>query len=660
MSTSLAGWHAARNALVADEHADRARRFGLRLLVPDSGGLPPVIDSLTGRTIWAWQPASPAPSSACDDREDVRVGVAGSRLHLGHLSLARDIAWLQEKGHPVTFISRQNRTAASAAIVERLAERVMQFGGLAPDRLIDLDTAQVRAFEDDVLSGLALRRMRQVYGWSDDTRLSLLRDAVTMMSFFLYEPSVGGSVALVDAGQLTHTALMRTVAGRLAAPTPYVAYRRLVPNLRRRGGRASIHDPASTILLDDRPDTIRDKFLGAVTGGRACAEEQRRRGGNLDNCPTFEVIELLSAPEQATAAARRCRAGEVLCGQCKVEHLEDVLAGIRGDGQQVALARVGTSPAVPEAVAGVAPRLYRVPSREPVDLEAEIARYAGVAPEQVVVGHGTTEILDWSMREQALVGGAVLATAPTFELYAKLAARNSLRYDEVPWDSRSLRHDLAALRGALEDDHVAVVLDIPHTISGIPISLSDLLAAVAPRLPSRAKLIIDNVYGEFMAHPLALTPQLLEERDELVVCRSLSKAHCLLGARIGYALTSAGYADRLRRHRLPYAVGALAATAAHASLGDDSNLRRTIALNRRANTALTAEIDRLRLGYARSDANFLLIDLGDRRDQVLALLRARGLRFRDGSRWQIPTMIQVHLIDEATVAPLVRALRDLR
>ncbi|NHW87212.1 hypothetical protein HA066_22565, partial [Escherichia coli] len=140
----------------------------------------------------------------------------------------------------------------SATVVELLAERVKQFDGRAPDRVIDLDAAEVRAFEDDVLSGLVLRRMRQVYGWSDDTRLSLLRDAVTMMSFFLYEQSPRGSIALVDAGQATHTALMRTVSDRLAAPTPYVAYRRLVPNLRRRGGRASINDPASTILLTDR------------------------------------------------------------------------------------------------------------------------------------------------------------------------------------------------------------------------------------------------------------------------------------------------------------------------------------------------------------------------------------------------------------------------
>lgn len=660
MSALLAEWHAARNSLVADEHAERARRFGLRLLAPDSEGLPPVIGNLAGRTIWAWQPASPALAATGDDRADVRVGVAGSRLHLGHLSLARDVAWLQEKGHSVTFISRQTRTTASATVVELLAERVKQFDGRAPDRVIDLDAAEVRAFEDDVLSGLVLRRMRQVYGWSDDTRLDLLRDAVTMMSFFLYEQSPRGSIALVDAGQVTHTALMRTVSDRLAAPTPYVAYRRLVPNLRRRGGRASINDPASTILLTDRPDTVREKFIGAVTGGRARAEEQRQYGGNPNDCPTFEVIELLSAPERATAVARRCRAGEVLCGQCKIEHLDDVIAGVRGDGRQVALARVGTSPAVPKAVAGVVPSLHRPPSREPVDLEAAIARYVGVVPEQVVVGHGTTEILDWIMCEQASTGAAVLATAPTFELYGQLAARNEMRYDEVAWDGGALRHDLAALQAALKNDHAAVVVDIPHTISGISVPLSDLLAVVAPQLPSGAKLVIDNVYGEFMAHPLSLTPRLLEERDKLVVCRSLSKAHCLLGARVGYAVTSASYADRLRRHRLPYAVSALAATAARASLGDDRSLRRTIGLNRRAYATLTAELDRLHIGYARSDANFLLIDLGDRRDQILALLRARGLRFRDGSRWRLPSKIQVHLIDEATVAPLVRALRDLR
>ena len=79
-----------------------------------------------------------------------------------------------------------------------------------------------------------------------------------------------------------------------------------------------------------------------------------------------------------------------------------------------------------------------------------------------------------------------------------------------------------------------------------------------------------------MPHPITVTPQLLEERGELVVCRSLSKAYCLLGARVGYALTSATYADRLRRHQLPYGVGSPAIAAAHAALRDGDNLRRNV------------------------------------------------------------------------------------
>ncbi|WP_019871128.1 hypothetical protein [Salinispora oceanensis] len=52
----------------------------------------------------------------------------------------------------------------------------------------------------------------------------------------------------------------------------------------------------------------------------------------------------------------------------------------------------------------------------------------------------------------------------------------------------------------------------------------------------------------------------------------------------------------------------------------------------------------------RSEATFLRTGLGDRQDQILALLRARGLRFRDGSRWREATTSQVHRIGEATVA----------
>lgn len=656
MTDPIADWHATRNAEVTVQHAARAHRFGLQPLTPPSHDQPAIIRHLATRTAWAWQPGTGLPT----ETREARVGIAGNRLHLGHLSLARDISWLQGKGYSIAFVGRPSRSADTGLAMQELIQRVKQFGGHEPSRMIDLDSPAVRPFEDQVLSALTLGRMRQVYGWDADTSLRLLQDAVAMMSFFLYPPGEAPGVALVDAGQAPHTALMKTVARRIAASTPHVAYRRLVPDLRRRFGRASVHEPDSTIFLDESPDVIRQKFMATITGGRASADEQRTCGGDLAACPAFEMIELLCSPDRATAAARRCRAGDVLCRDCKMEHADEVVAGFHPtDLRHVALG-AGISPSVPAALLTASQTLHRPPPRNATALESEIAGYAGVTPEQVVVSHGTTEVLDWIMREQTADVHAALATSPTFELYEQLAVRNGLRFDQVAWDRPTLRHDLTALAEAVTDEHVALVVDVPHTVSGTSVSLPDLVASVVPLLSGGAKLIIDNVYGEFMAHPLALTSQLLEERDELVVCRSLSKAHCLLGARVGYVVTNAAYADRLRRHQLPYGVNSLASAAAHASLRDHAGLLRNIAANRQAYTLLTGELDRRHLSYTRSEANFLLIDLGDRHDQVLALLRARGLRFRDGARWRLPAMIQVHLIDEATVAPLVRALRDLR
>ena len=646
--TTLSAWHATRNAAVAATQAERMTRFGLRPLTDSVGAdVPPIIRRLSGGAVWAWQPGT-APS----DNASIRVGLAGRRLHIGHLSLARDVAKFQGDGFPATFVGRPGRDAES---VRLLIERIGQFGGVEPTRIIDLDAPQVRAFEDRVLESLTLGRMSQVYGWNTTTPLKLLQDAVTMMSFFLYESGDEPSVALVDAGQIPHTALLRTASRRLAIPTPHVAYRRLLPGLRSTTERASVHRPDSTIFLDEPRDVVRSRFMTAVTGGRASAEEQRSRGGEPTACPTFEMIELLCDPGRAADAADRCRAGTVLCRDCKTEHADEVVAAITRRAP-----RAGTSTAVPAALRNTARTLYRPPPPRPIELEAEIAQYAGVAPEQVVVGNGSTEILDWIMREQTRPGRSILATAPTFELYEHLARRHGLHYDTVQWNAERHNHDLNRLAAALTGEHVAVVTDIPHTVSGASVPWADLLASVAPRLDGGAKLVIDNVYGEYMSHPVAVTPQLLEERGELVVCRSLSKAHCLLGARVGYALTSAAYAGRLRRHQLPYGISSLASAAAHATLRDAAALRRNVDANRQAYRTVTSELDRLDIRYVATDANFLLIDLGDRREQALAVLRACGLRFRDGARWQLTAMIQVHLIDEATVAPLVRALRALR
>jgi hypothetical protein len=98
---------------------------------------------------------------------------------------------------------------------------------------------------------------------------------------------------------------------------------------------------------------------------------------------------------------------------------------------------------------------------------------------------------------------------------------------------------------------------------------------------------------------MALTAESVGQHDVVIGRRSAPEAHRLLGTRVGYAIT-------------------------------------TVAASRRAREGLTRRLDEMRSRYLPTDADFMLIDLGDRRDQILDVPRARGLRDREGGRWRCP------------------------
>ena len=89
------------------------------------------------------------------------------------------------------------------------------------------------------------------------------------------------------------------------------------------GGKMSSSVPKSHIAVTDEPDDARDKVMSATTGGRETAEEQRRLGGEPDECPVYELYayadEEVCDDEHAERVYEECANGERLCGGCKSE-----------------------------------------------------------------------------------------------------------------------------------------------------------------------------------------------------------------------------------------------------------------------------------------------------------------------------------------------------
>lgn len=276
----------------------------------------------------------------------------------------------------------------------------------------------------------------------------------------------------------------------------------------------------------------------------------------------------------------------------------------------------------------------RYPDPQPAALCEALAGLYGVRSDQLLVGRGSDEAIDLLVRATCRAGrDAVLVTPPVFGMYAV-----SARLQDAPLVEVALRDDpreglvpdfTAIGREALARGAKLVFLCSPSNPGGAAIALAD-VAALAQRLAGRALVVVDEAYGEFSDVPSATT--LLESRSNLVVLRTLSKAHALAAARIGVAIGAPELIAVLRRCQAPYPVPGPVARLGIEALSPAARAATSTHVGevRTERERLRAALSGLR-GVRRvypSQANFLLVRFDDAGAAFAALLDA-GIVVRD-------------------------------
>ncbi len=203
--------------------------------------------------------------------------------------------------------------------------------------------------------------------------------------------------------------------------------------------------------------------------------------------------------------------------------------------------------------ADAAAGLRRYPEPQPAALRAALAALYGCQPSQLLAGRGSDEAIDLLVRAICRPGAdAVLVTPPTFGMYAVCAKLHGTRVVEVPLvDARDGWHvDFAAVAAAAETQSTKLVfLCSPGNPSGTLLPL-DAIVALARRLEGRALVVVDEAYIEY-AGALSAVSSIAAQRN-VVVLRTLSKAHALAAARIGTVIADAGLIAVLQRCQAPY------------------------------------------------------------------------------------------------------------
>ena len=281
---------------------------------------------------------------------------------------------------------------------------------------------------------------------------------------------------------------------------------------------------------------------------------------------------------------------------------------------------------------GHAQALNRYPAPQPPALKQALAAYYGVRPEQLLITRGSDEGIDLLVRVFCRPGqDRVLICPPCFGLYALSARVQGAEVVTVPLQAGQSDWvvDWPALAAA--GPARLTFLCSPNNPTGSSCEAIDVLA-MAKRLQGEGLLVMDEAYIEFSQRDSLAAA--VAEQDNLVVLRTLSKAHALAGCRLGVVIAHPDVIDLLRRIIAPYPLPTPAVDAAMTALSAEA-----LAETERRVARLASEKARLVAALQThpgivalwpGDANFILLRAVDG-SQLMAAAAAAGIILRDQS-----------------------------
>ncbi len=310
--------------------------------------------------------------------------------------------------------------------------------------------------------------------------------------------------------------------------------------------------------------------------------------------------------------------------------------------------------------------LHRYPSPQPARLRERLAALYGVDASRLLIGRGSDEMIDLLVRAFCRAGrDAILVQPPTFGMYAVCATVQGAEVRTVPLvREQGFAVDAPAVLAACATGVKLVFVCAPNNPSGAPVAPETVLT-LADALRGRALVVVDEAYVEF-ADGASLANQ-AGVRDNLVVLRTLSKAHALAGARIGCLIAAGEVVALLRKIMPPYPLPAPCVTAALAAL-TPAALRRTgervagVRAQRQWLRRELVDLPGVREVLA-SQGNFLTVrfeDAGARLRQLLAAgIIVRDVRRHPGLEDALRITIGSPAEVQAVRAALARPLEDV-
>jgi histidinol-phosphate aminotransferase len=253
----------------------------------------------------------------------------------------------------------------------------------------------------------------------------------------------------------------------------------------------------------------------------------------------------------------------------------------------------------------------------------------GVAPEQVVLGCGSSEILRLTAVTFLGPGKKLVMASPGWNMIADFARSTGAEVVAVPLN-KEYAHDLTAMLARIDRSTGLVYICNPNDPTGSLTQQEEIVAFIR-RLPSTTHIVIDEAYHHYAVGCSRAAAGIEHRLDDgrVVVTRTFSAIYGLAGLRIGYGIAAPRTAGLLAAGRLPFGINLVAARAAAAALSDAEHVKVCAQRNADDRQEFLNQVNARMLRAIDSHTNFVMLNAGRPAEKVIEHFRKNNIILPD-------------------------------
>ena len=288
----------------------------------------------------------------------------------------------------------------------------------------------------------------------------------------------------------------------------------------------------------------------------------------------------------------------------------------------------GPSPMAVKAFQKAAPLGNRYAWKELFSLMDKIAVLENVDQKNIMMGPGSSDLLEKTAMVMFADGGNVVSADPSYMSLIRVAEATGASWKSIPL-KKDWSHDLKAMEAAIDDETKLVYICNPNNPTGSMTDHAELVDFCS-RVSEKVPVFVDEAYMGFLEDGAKKSMvSLINEGKDVIIARTFSKIHGMAGLRVGYVVAQEATLDKIQAvTRGGMGITYPSVFAASASMDDIEFQNKSRKLNAECREFVYKTLDKMGYEYVLSSTSFILFPIEMEGDAFLEKMTAQQVGVR--------------------------------